>query len=226
MTRRDDHVVEEALRALGRRFAELDAPPGLAAAVRRRVEAEQVRPGRRLRVTRPVALIAAAAAIMVVALGGVLVLGRSVLQPDAGYGASALPQQRAVTLEQARAMVPIASRVPPEWGPPDRVVVGDGDRPGVMVLSYTVGGRQVVLEESVPGALQIGLHGETRVVGNHLATWLPGVHEERYLDATGAFYTRKFQASRLVWIADGITFALQADVGFDELAALARQVSG
>jgi hypothetical protein len=143
---------------------------------------------------------------------------------------SALPGQRAVTLEQARGQVRFPVLLPAELGQPQQVLVADPDSAGmhrVLSLLYRDGtirldafdGRfdpYFVKQVSGPGMQWLVFQGGT-------AIWVAAPHPLIYVDRDGATHTEtaRLAGSTLIWEAGDLSYRLEGDLTRDEALKIA-----
>lgn len=156
--------------------------------------------------------------------------------PSSSTSPPAIPGQR-TTLAAAQAAVPFAIRVPTatELGAPDEVVLEPGSTPRLSLVyaarppiptSRLIGVAALVVE--LPGTVEPALFGKLVGPGTTLASvdvngapgyWLEGEpHEFFYRDAVGNIRdeTLRLAGNTLIWVADGVTYRLEAQVSRDE----------
>ncbi|MFL6143890.1 MAG: hypothetical protein ACJ72N_18755 [Labedaea sp.] len=245
MTERESLLLEAALRDLGASL-EVPEPPGVAeltAAVRTRL----ARPARRsplVRVAAAIAVLLLAFAVLVAVSppvrAGVAHLLRfagiefgSTPAPPTGLPTTVtLPGQRGADLAEARRAARFPVAVAETLGPPDQVLLVDGDPPRLVSLLYRDGtirldefdGR---LDPALYKKLVVGGELEPARVGEDEALWVDAPHEVTYVDRDGRYRTEsaRLSGSTLIWQHGDVTLRLEGKLSLTEALEIARSVS-
>jgi hypothetical protein len=245
MAEQESLLLEAALRDLGASI-EVSEPQGvveLTAAVRTRLAR---RPRR-----SPLVKIAAAFAVLLVAFAVLLAVSPPVRAgvahllrfagiefgsapaPPTGLPTSVtLPGQRAADLAQARRAAPFPVAVPEPLGPPDQVLLIDGDPPRVVSLLYRGGTVRLdefdgQLDPALYKKLVVGGELQAVQVGQENGVWVQAPHEVTYVDREGRYRTEsaRLAGSTLIWQRGDVTLRLEGDLSLAQALEIARSVS-
>jgi hypothetical protein len=228
-----DQGPDDALRDLGEHLRVPTPPSGtsLAAAVLSRLDDPPPRHRRAL-----VARLVAAAVALLAALGAAMAASPEVraavleflrvggveleqgpppplrtTDPDA-----ALPAERTVPLDRARAAAEFPVAVPERLGEPDSVLLAGGDPPRVVSLRY-IGADETRIDQfdgelgpvfgkfaGAPDVVPTTVHG-------HRGIWVPRPHLVLYLDRDGRLVEEaaRLAGTTLIWEADGVTYRIE-----------------
>jgi hypothetical protein len=136
--------------------------------------------------------------------------------------------------------------VPAALGPPDEVLVGGGERAGLVALRYGPGpGRPRPSQSVGPPGLAVELDevagtvteyaekyllGDTRVQRVDLGDggwWIPAPHELIYLDRSGRsdYENARLAERTLIWQVGSVTYRLEGAYSRDQALAVARSLS-
>ncbi|RQX06065.1 hypothetical protein [Micromonospora inaquosa] len=153
--------------------------------------------------------------------------------PPPGGGASPLPGQRVVALDEAQRAVRFPIRLPATLGPPGQVLVADPDATGryrVATLLYDDGALRV---DAFDGHLDLAFHKEVSPPGadwvrvnDDFAVWVDGPHVLSYVDRAGGIRreTARLAASTLIWQDHEVSYRLEGDLTKAEAIEIARSL--
>jgi hypothetical protein len=168
----------------------------------------------------------------------------SPVQPSPRFGAPP-PDTRTSTLAQARALAAFPVQVPAALGVPDEVLVGRGERAGLVALRYGPGpGRPPPSQSVGPPGLAVELDevagtvteyaekyllGDTRVERVDLGDggwWISAPHELIYLDASGQsqYESARLAERTLIWQRGSVTYRLEGGFSKEQALAVARSL--
>jgi hypothetical protein len=149
---------------------------------------------------------------------------------------TALPGERTVTLDEARAAAPFPVAVPERLGEPDSVLLDSGPLPGgeqprVVSLRYTrtgetridqFDGRLGPMFEKFTSAADV----VPTTVAGHPGIWVPRPHLVLYLDRDGLLVEEaaRLAGTTLIWEADGITYRIEGDLDRDQAVEIAESM--
>ncbi|KAA1425622.1 hypothetical protein [Nocardioides antri] len=228
-------MIEHELAALADRVA-----PAVPADLPDRVLArlDEPRPRNRGRIVAAAAAAVAACSLLVpqvravaVDLLGVAGIEISQETPDAPPEPRApIPDPRPGSVADARAAVDFPVAVPRRLGPPDEVVVSDGDR--LVTMTWHDAGVELTQFEGRLGPVFSKDVGDTAVepvrVRGVQAWWIGAPHDVTYVDREGAEVTatERLSGRTLVWDAgSGVTFRLEGGrLDVAEAVAIGRSV--
>jgi hypothetical protein len=237
--------LESALRSLGARLDVPDPPPVTDAVLARlRAPAPRPRTARRLVTVAVAALVALAAAMAVspavrAAVFDFLRVGAVEIHenhpppvtPPVTSVDPPLPEERDVTLAQARAAAGFPLRVPAGLGDPHTVRLADDAHVVTMVFGGVSGGVRV---DQFDGGLDpmftkfasaADVHHVT--VDDRPAIWVDRPHPVFWTDRDGVMHEEaaRLAGSTLVWELDGITYRVEGDLTQARAVALAESMS-
>ncbi|OLF14957.1 hypothetical protein BU204_24610 [Actinophytocola xanthii] len=146
--------------------------------------------------------------------------------PDA-----ALPGERPVALDQARAAAAFPVAVPRSLGDPDSVLLAGGDPPRVVSLRYTGAGETRIDQfDGVLGPVFQKFAGAPdavpSVVDGHRGIWVPRPHLVLYLDRDGRLVEEaaRLAGTTLIWEADGVTYRIEGPLSHEQALEIAESL--
>ncbi|HKA67481.1 MAG TPA: hypothetical protein VKG85_00025 [Actinomycetes bacterium] len=252
------------LHELGRHLEVPPAPTAaqLAAAVRARLETAGAPTGSPLARPWP-QLVFRAAAVVAILFAGLLVVSPQVraavadllrfagIEIRQGEGPQVppggryvpLPGERVTDLETARELAQFPILVPASLGPPDAVVVADGEPPRVVSLLYypdsesppsTPAGREqpVIRIDEFHGSISpvfmkyVDQQAEPIALGRYLAFWIDQPHPVLYVDRGGRVQEERARLSgrTLIVEIDGTTVRIEGDFDKERATEIARSL--
>ena len=233
------------------------APVQVAAAVRARLESAGAPAGRSPAAHRWPQLVSRAAAVLAILLAGLLVVSPQVraavadllrfagieirqgegpqVPPSSRY--SPLPDERVTDLATARELADFPILVPAALGPPDTVVVADGEPPRVVSLLYypasetppstPAGGEQPMIRiDEFHGSISpvfmkyVDQRAEPIALGSYLGFWIDEPHPVLYIDRGGRIQEEQARLSGRTLIVQMGDTTVRIEGSFDKERAI------
>ncbi|MFI7673341.1 hypothetical protein [Actinophytocola sp. NPDC049390] len=231
----DRDALESALHALGTRLDVPDPPDVTDAVLARIATPAPTRWWRRVLAAVVAAVVALATAMVVspavratvldfLRIGGVEIQHQPA--PVTPSLDPPLPNERDVTLDQARAAVDFPLRLPTGLGPPGAVRLVDGDR----VVTMAFSGVRV---DQFDGGLAPMFTKFTHAVDVHHVTvdgtpaiWVDRPHPVLYTDRDGTLRdeSARLAGSTLIWERDGVTYRVEGDLTRERAIAIGESL--